>query len=167
MELLEGLYSRRSVREFTDDPVSREELLEIVKAGSWAPSGLNNQPWRFLIAVDRNVIDALAGQTKYRRIVESCRACIVLFADPTSMYNAMKDHMALGACVQNMLLAAHALKLGAVWLGEILNQEGRVKELLDVPEALRLVAVVALGHPATRDQSSQRRDLSELLLGWR
>ncbi len=165
MELLEGLYSRRSVRDFTDEPVSRETLMEIIKAGAWAPSGLNNQPWKFMIVDDRSLLEGLAGQTRYRPILEACPAAIVLFADPASMYNEMKDHMGLGACTQNMLLAAHALGLGAVWLGEILNQEEAVKKLLKVPEELRLAAVVALGHPARRDQSSQRKAVSELLLG--
>ncbi len=164
MELLEGIYSRRSVREYTGEPVDRDDLLEIVKAGSWAPSGLNNQPWRFVIVEDRRKLDALAGLTKYRRILEDCSAAIVLFADTAAMYNETKDYMALGACAQNMLLAAHALGLGTVWIGEILNREDRVKELLGVPPGLKLTALIALGHPARRNQSSQRRPLSELIL---
>jgi nitroreductase len=49
MDLLEGIYTRRSIRKYTNRPVEREQLMEIIRAGTWAPSGLNNQPWRFVI----------------------------------------------------------------------------------------------------------------------
>jgi nitroreductase len=52
MDLLEGLYTRRSTRHYTNQPVEREQLLEVIKAGMWAPSGLNNQPWRFVIVTN-------------------------------------------------------------------------------------------------------------------
>ncbi|HEX9114031.1 MAG TPA: nitroreductase family protein, partial [Nitrospirota bacterium] len=52
MDLLEGIYTRRSIRRYTDQPVDRDQLIEIVKAGTWAPSGRNNQPWRFVIVTN-------------------------------------------------------------------------------------------------------------------
>jgi nitroreductase len=69
MELIEGLYTRRSVRQFTGQPVERELLLEIIKAGTWAPSGLNNQPWRFAIVQDAAVRANLAKLTKYHFLI--------------------------------------------------------------------------------------------------
>ncbi len=164
MELLEGIYSRRSVREYTDEPVSREDLMEILKAGSWAPSGLNNQPWRFVVIRDRDRLQALAKRTRYRHIIEGAPAALAVFCDQKAMYNEVKDHQAVGACLQNMLLAAHALGLGAVWLGEILNRGDEVRELLEAPEGLELMAVVAVGHPARRDQRLSRKDLADLLV---
>lgn len=164
MELLEGIYSRRSVREFTDEAVKREEIREILKAGSWAPSGLNNQPWRFLVVDDADMLQKLARYTTYGEIVASSRVCIAVCADPAAMYDEIKDYMALGACVENMLLAAHGLGLGAVWLGQILNQADAVKDLLGIPKEMKLAAVVALGRPARRGQVSERRELSELML---
>ena len=64
MDLLEGIYSRRSLRHYTTDPVTREDLLEIMKAGSWAPSGLNNQPWRFVLVSNSSVRDTLSSLTR-------------------------------------------------------------------------------------------------------
>jgi nitroreductase len=164
MELLEGIYSRRSIRSFTAEPVSREQLEEVLRAGSWAPSGLNNQPWRFAVIRDREVRAALAGLTRYRRIVAGAPVCIAVFCDREAMYHEMKDHQATGACLQNILLAAHALGLGAVWLGEILKSAVAVRQLLELPEHLELMAVVALGHPAEAGERTGRRSLAELLL---
>ena len=131
MELLEGLYSRRSVRQFTTEPVEREQLLEIIKAGTWAPSGLNNQPWRFVIVQGAEARSGLAKLTKYHFVIEGAPACIAVFVAKSVMYHGVKDHQAMGACIQNMLLAAHALGLGAVWLGEILKNARRSARFSD------------------------------------
>lgn len=166
MDLLEGIYTRVSVRQYTDRPVEREHLRKIIEAGMRAPSGLNNQPWRFVIVRDGAVKQQLAKQTKYDYIIDRAPACIVVFIDRNAMYHEVKDYQAIGACIQNMLLAAHGLGLGAVWLGEILRNAEEVRNLLDVPDSVALMAVVALGHP-TSSQShrfSNRKDISEVLL---
>ncbi len=164
MDLLEGIYTRRSVRQYTNQPVEREQLLEVIKAGVWAPSGLNNQPWRFVIVTSDEVRAKLAQQTKYDFIIEKAPASIVVFLDKSAMYHEVKDHLAMGACVENMLLAAHSLGLGAVWLGEILRNADAVRKLLGLSETMELMAVVALGHPAEQKRSSSRKDMREVLL---
>ena len=164
MDLLEGIYSRRSLRKYTDRPVERDLLLEIIRAGTWAPSGLNNQPWRFVIVTDGELRGEMAALTKYSRIINEAPACIAVFVDREVMYHEAKDHQAMGACLQNMLLAAHALELGAVWLGEILKNGPAVRELLELPETLDLMAVVAIGHPADGGKVSRRRGVHEVLL---
>jgi nitroreductase len=164
MDLLEGIYTRRSVRHYTDQPIEREQLIEIIKAGMWAPSGLNNQPWRFVIVTNGEVRAKLARQTKYDFIIEKAPACIAVFLDKNAMYHEVKDHLGMGACIQNMLLAAHGQGLGAVWLGEILKNGDAVRRLLGLSDDLELMAVVALGHPADQKRSSSRKNISEVLL---
>lgn len=164
MDLLEGIYTRRSIRHYTDEPVEREQLLEIIRAGTWAPSGLNNQPWRFVIINNRAILNRIAELTKYRRIIEDAPSCIAVFVDTEAMYNEVKDHQAMGACIQNMLLTVHALGLGAVWLGEILNNADKVRLILELPETMDLMAVVAIGHPLKQRNSSRRKDLSEVII---
>jgi nitroreductase len=164
MDILEGIYTRRSIRHYTDQPIEREQLFEIIRAGMWAPSGLNNQPWRFVIVANEEVRAKLARQTKYDFIIEKAPASIAVFLDKSAMYHEVKDHLAMGACIENMLLAAHALGLGAVWLGEILKNTDAVRRLLGLPETLELMAVVAIGHPAEQKRSSSRKDLREVLL---
>jgi nitroreductase len=80
------------------------------------------------------------------------------------MYHELKDHQAIGACLQNMLLAAHSLGLGAVWLGEILKNSDRVRDLLGLSKDLELMAVLALGHPAHKNQTSTRKLLEEVIV---
>lgn len=164
MDILEGIYSRRSQRRYTDKPVGRDQVLEIIRAGTWAPSGLNNQPWRFVIVSDRSIREKIAGLTKYSRILLEAPVSIAVFVDREAMYHEVKDHQAMGACLQNMLLAAHSQGLGAVWLGEILKNADAVREVLELPESLELMAVVAVGHPSEWRRESHRREIDEVLL---
>ena len=164
MDLLEGLYTRRSVRQYTAQSVEREQLIEIIKAGTWAPSGLNNQPWRFVIIRDAEARSKLSEFTKYRKIIEAAPACIAVFIDGKAMYNDTKDHQAIGACIQNMLLAAHAIGLGAVWLGEILKNADNIRVFLELPLEMELMAVVAVGHPSTGHRTSNRKDIADVII---
>lgn len=162
---LEFIKTRRSVREFTADPVERSLIEQIISAGVWAPSGLNNQPWRFVIICDdEGLRERLADLTKYAHIVRAAPVLIAVYLDQEKMYDRVKDHQAAGACIQNMLLAAHALGLGAVWLGQILVNKDRVNEVLGLSTRYELAALLALGHPRRRDQQSQRQPLSTFIL---
>lgn len=162
--VIEAIYARRSVRDFSPEPVEEKDLVEIIRAGMWAPSGLNNQPWRFATICNPELKAGIAHLTRYRRVVEGAQALIAVFVDREAIYHDVKDHQAIGACLQNMLLVTHALGLGAVWLGEILKNAGPVRELLGLPENLELMAVVAIGHPAHRRQESSRKPVDEMLL---
>ena len=79
------------------------------------------------------------------------------------MYDRTKDVQSIGACIQNMLLALHSLGLGGVWLGEILKKKEMVNELLGAPESYEMMAVVALGYPAIKKRTSERKGSSELV----
>ena len=164
--VLEAIHERRSIRKYTDEPVSREDLTAILEAGRWAPTGLNNQPCRFAVALAGSELqEGLAGQTKYGHVVRGAGALIALLLDKTAVYNEMKDHQAAGATMQNMMLAAHSLGLGSVWLGEIVNQSAGVLGVLGLdPEKYELQAVLAVGHPAQKGSSS-RKPLADMLLG--
>lgn len=164
MNLLECIYTRRSVRSFTDQDVPQSVVLEIIKAGTWAPSGLNNQPWRFVIIRDSDIRSKMAELTKYSQIINAAPVCIAVLVNKDAMYNDIKDHQAMGACIQNMLLATHYMGLGAVWLGEILKNSQKVLELLELPDSIELMAVIALGYPVNRSQISTRKDFRTLIL---
>ncbi len=163
-EVLKAIYERRSVREYTDEPVPDELIMEILKSGSWAPSGLNNQPWRFAVVKDPQLKERFEPLTRYSRIIKSANCLIPVFISKERMYHEVKDHQAIGACLQNMLLSAYALGLGAVWLGEILKSGKEIRELLGLPEDLELMAVIALGWPKNRDQKSRRLPLEDLIV---
>ena len=162
--VLDAIYRRRSIREFTDRPISREQLHEIVAAGIWAPSGLNNQPWRFVTIQQPEIKEQLAEQTHYGHIVRNANALIAVYLARDAMYDTVKDTQSAGACIQNILLAAEALELGGVWLGQILKNKTEVNRILGLSDNFDLMAVVALGHPAHHNQKSRRKEISELLL---
>lgn len=160
-----AIQQRRSIRKFTEESVPKDVLLSVLDAGRWAPSGLNNQPFRFLVLLAGDPRkDALADCTKYAHIVKNAPACIAVFLDRKKMYHELKDYQGAGACIQNMLLAAHALGYGAVWLGEIVNQSPQVFERLHLdPDLLRFMALLAIGRPATQGHST-RMELKQFLL---
>ncbi len=162
--VLEAIYKRRSIREYQEDVVSLDSLHEIVQAGTWAPSGLNNQPWRFVIVQDQDIRESLAELTHYGHIIKAAPALIVVFLDVDSMYDEVKDHQAAGACIQNMLLAAEALGLGAVWLGQILINKKKVNFVLELAENYDLMAVIAIGYPLHRNQKSKRKPINDVML---
>lgn len=166
MDLFDAIRSRRSVRAFRPDPVPRELLEQVLEAARWGPSGLNNQPWRFHVVRDASVLEGLAGLTRYGHVLRSARAAIAVFLDGEASYHRDKDCQGVGACLQNLLLAAHGLGLGACWLGEILNRRQEVERLLGTPAACELMAVVALGFPARENQGrGERLPLEQLIVG--
>ncbi|MFA7382188.1 MAG: nitroreductase [Desulfurivibrionaceae bacterium] len=162
--VLDAIRTRRSIRTFTEQPVDSAVLHEIIQAGVWAPSGLNNQPWRFVIVTDPAIRARLAEQTNYRHIVLGAPALIAVYLDREAMYDDLKDAQSAGACIQNTLLAAEALGLGAVWLGQILKNRGNVGLILGLAGKLELMAVIAVGHPSRHDQQSQRKPLAEFIV---
>lgn len=161
-QVIKAILTRRSVREFTAQPVDGEAVKSLLEAARWAPSGLNNQPWRFVVVRSPETIDALSRLTKYSHVVKGAPLLIAVFLNHSEVYHHLKDAQATGAAIQNMLLAAHSLGLGAVWLGEILNRGEEVKTLLCAPVEWELMAVVAVGHPVERERTSTRRELSEI-----
>ena len=159
-----AMRARRSIREFTEQPVELELLEKIITAGIWAPSGLNNQPWRFIIIRDPEVGSRLSELTHYSHIVTAAPALIAVYLDQEKMYDPVKDHQAAGACIQNMLLAACELELGAVWLGQILKNKDKVNRILQLDDQYDLMAIVALGYPRHRNQQSRRLPLKDFIL---
>ncbi len=158
--IIEAIKTRRSIRKFKKDPVSDEILNQILESALWAPSGLNNQPWKFAVIRDKVLKDSLSGLTHYGSILKEAPVCIAVFLDHHRVYDRTKDVMAIGASIQNMLLTIHSMQLGGVWLGEILKNKERVREILGADKDLELMAVVALGYPAegTKQLEGQKRD---------
>ena len=159
--MLQLIYER-SVRKFLKNKVENEEFLEILNAGRWAPSGRNNQAWRFILVKGRTLLRELAKLTTYGDIIEKSHACITVFLDEEKVYDRTKDVQSVGACIENMLLAAHSMNLGAVWLGEILKNKKKARTLLGAPESFELMAVLAVGYPEKRERKSTRYLLDQI-----
>lgn len=159
-----AIHERRSVRNFSDAPVDRSRILEAIRAASWAPSGLNNQPWRFAIIWDQSLKNEVASLTRYASTIRAAAVLVPVFLDKETSYDHVKDCQAIGASIQNLLLVLHDRGLGAVWIGEILKNGDKVVKVLGLPDRLELMAVVAVGEPAHRNQNSHRRAIEELIV---
>jgi len=165
MDIFELIKTRRSIRKFTEEPVSDEIIDKIIEAGTWAPSGLNNQPWKFAVIRDKELKRNIATLTRYSRIVLNANTLIAVFLDNSLSYDRTKDCQAIGACIQNKLLAMHSMGLGAVWLGEILKNKDRVRQMLgEVSTDLELMAVIAIGHPAEKGGRGMRKDFRDAIV---
>ena len=162
--MLDAIRQRRSIRHYNQKMPLDDEIEDVLEAGRWAPSGLNNQPWRFLIIKDKAKKDKLVGFTKYGDIIKDAPVAIVVCMDIGDSYNREKDLMAIGACIQNMCLQAYALGLGTCWLGEILNKKQQVAKFLNLDEDLELMAVITLGYPDEDITQACRKPLKELTI---
>lgn len=160
MELVPGIKSRRSVREFRDREVSQETVEEVLEAGRWAPSGRNTEPWRFVVSKAQETRSELAAATSRKQIREA-PVTIAILRDLQAGYDQLKDLQAIGACVQNILLAAHGLGLGACWLG--VTKDAKAERILGVTEGQELMAIVALGHPVEKERDASRLPLECLV----
>ncbi|MDD5568772.1 MAG: nitroreductase [Candidatus Omnitrophica bacterium] len=163
MDTLNLIKSRRSVRKFKKANVSAKTIEEVLTAGSWAPSGLNNQPWRFMVLSGKEKA-ALVKFTHYSYVIKGADKIILVFLDKKSSYNLERDLMAIGACIQNMLLYIHSQKLGACWLGEILNKRQKINKFLCLSKNLQLQAAIAIGKPSVRYLPGKRRILKKFLI---
>ncbi len=163
-QVMELIRARRSVRKYSDRPVEDDLVDQILEAGRWAPSGQNNQPWRFVVVREPGLKARIAAFTRYTQIIEAASVALPVFIHKPSMYNEVKDYQSMGACLENMLLMAHGLGLGAVWLGEILKNADGVRETLGLSEDFKLMAVVAVGWPASGKEKGSRKPMDELIL---
>ena len=163
MNLEQAIKQRRSIRQYTDKVPADEDIKRVIEAATWAPSGLNNQPWKFKIVKDKVQREALAKFTKYGDIVGDAPVSICVFLDTGASYNRDKDIMAIGASVQNMLLCAQDIGLGTCWLGEIINRREEVQKYLKTDSDYELMAVVTLGYSDEEVTKGCRKKLDNFL----
>ena len=167
--MIREIERRHSVRNYIAEPIESEKIKEILQSGIYAPSGKNGQPWRFAVVQDnKELLCKIADCTIYKSFVSQADCLIVVFMDKTESYHYIKDCQAIGACIQNMLLAAEEIDLGACWIGEILNRDISVKNLLGISNRYELMAVIALGRKGGEKESrTPRKPLEEAVLFYR
>jgi nitroreductase len=154
METLEAIMTRRSVRKFTDEPVDEKTIEKILRAGMQAPSAHNEQPWHFVVVTDRALMKKIPGVSPYAGMAaEAALAIIVCF-------EAGSDHVVedCSGATENLLLAAHALGLGAVWTAVYPNEKrvSDVRQLFNLPESVTPLCIVPIGHPAEKKAPEDR-----------
>jgi nitroreductase len=165
--LLELLATRRSVRRFTAEPLAPEQEQRLLDAARAAPSAGNVQSWFFVRVRSPRLKAELCAAALSQRFVAEAPLCVVVCADERRAMQAYGERGATLYCLQDtaaatvhLLLAAHALGLGACWVGAF--RERDVARVLELPEHLRPVAIVPIGVPAEQPSSPGRRPLDEV-----
>ncbi len=156
-ETLNTIYSRRSVRSFTGEAVSRETLTKILKAAMAAPSAVNIQPWAFVVVTRRQTLDELCDRLPYAKMLDKAGAAIVVCGIPDKDEVFSKDYwvMDCSAASENILLACHALSLGAVWTAVHVDEEriANVRKILNIPGNIIPLNVIPIGVPKEKGKA--------------
>jgi len=163
-DVFEAIKTRRSVRAFVQEEIPEAQVARIVTAGLQAPTAGNVQPWFFYVIRDGYLRKKLAESALQQSFIAQAPVVIIVCADlerARAGYGRRGEQLYCiqdtAAATQNMLLAAHALGLGACWVGAF--SEELVADLLDLPSFHRPVAVVPVGRPAHRPRDPGRRPL--------
>jgi len=149
-ELIQAILARRSIREYTSESVDDEKIKALLEAAMAASSASNRKPWHFIVVKDRKNLDELAGGHPYGKMLFEAPLCIVVCGDTTvSERFWIQD---CSAATENLLIAASALGLGAVWLGVYPTEErvNGVKETLHIPGDVTPLNLISIGHPAEK-----------------
>lgn len=152
-QAINNIMTRVSVREFTGEKISDEQIDTLMRAAMSAPSAINKQPWAFIVVTDEDKIAELGKALPYSRCSNHPAVAIIPCGD---LSKAIEGEMAgfwindVSAATENLLLAAHAMGLGAVWTGlhPDMNRARMVQELLGLPEHVIPLCVVPVGVPA-------------------
>jgi len=168
MDLFEAIRNRRSVRAFKPEPVSDELLNKILEAARWAPSAGNCQPSDFIIVKDPEVKKDLCVAALYQDFIEEAPVNIVVCANEERSAGTYGNRgrrlyclLDAAAATQNLLLAVHALGLGACWIGAFRDEE--VAKALNLPEWVRPIAIIPIGYPAEEPSPTTRIPLKNLV----
>jgi nitroreductase len=149
------IFSRRSIREYTDQPVSEEVIKGLLQAAMAAPSASNRMPWHFVAITDRATLEALAAAHPYGKMLARAPLAIAVCGDPAASKWWVQD---CSAATENVLLGVAALGLGGVWLGchGAPDRERAVARILEIPGRIRVLSLLSIGHPAeTKEPRTQ------------
>ncbi len=156
MEFKKVIEKRRSIRKYKKTPIPRETILEILEAARIAPSAAHRQPWHFIVVEDKNKIEKLAKQAW----AADAPVMIVGLADQEASPGwCLND---LGIAFEHLVLAATNLGLGTCWMGQS-NREELVRDLLDIPDKYKVVALTPLGQPDETPSPKERKSLKDIV----
>ena len=164
MDAFDAILSRRSIRNYTEQPVSDELTNELLKAAMSAPSAGNEQPWHFVIINQREILDEIPNLHPYSQMLKQAPLAILVCGDATLEKYKGYWVQDCSAATENILLAAQAKGLGAVWLG-VYPLEDRIaglRKLLNIPDHVTPLALVSIGYPAEQKPRSNRFDASRI-----
>ena len=168
MEVLEAIKGRRSIRAFTEQPVSDEEVKTLIDAARNAPSAGNIQPWEFIVIRKPEIKHEVAVASGNQTFIKEAPVVIVVCANEDMSRSGYGSRGATLYCIQdtaaatqNILLTAYAMGLGTCWVGAFREEE--VKKALEIPNGVRPVAIIPVGHPTGIPPKHPRKPINEIV----
>lgn len=158
MDTIKAIRTRRSIRRFTERGIEDRKIEILLRAAMQAPSSRNSQPWHFVVITERRILSAIPEFHEYAKMLHEAPVAIMVCGDIRIEESVEYINTDCSAATENLLLAAHDLGIGAVWLG-IYPRERRVEEirrLLDIPRHIIPISLVALGY-AAEDKNPEDR----------
>ena len=159
--MLETIMTRTSIRQYTDQPVEKEKIEAMLRAGMAAPTAVNAQPWHFVVVSDKAKLGELAAANPRAGMLKSAPLAIVVCGDMTKAMEGKGRQFWIQDCsaaTENILLAAHAQGLGAVWTALYPMEERMqpVSEALKLPDTLIPLCTVVIGYPAEQPEPKDK-----------
>ncbi len=153
MEAVENILKRRSIRKYTDKKIDEETMHKLLECGMAGPTCVNARDWAFIVVDDKELLRELSRcNGRAAGMLPDAAAAIIVCGDLNRAFSGAKDYWIEDASIatQNIILAASAMGLGAVWLGTYPQEDkvGNVKELIKLPDEIVPLSVIALGYPA-------------------
>lgn len=167
MDLMDAIKTRRSIRRYKPAPVSEEVLKEVLNAARLAPSADNAQPWKILVVRDEQMKLKLAAASNGQKFIAQAPLVLVVCGLPDEAFPTIGGYMSshvidVSIAVDHLTLAAHAFGLGTCWIGWF--KEDKVREILGIPEDVRIVALTPLGYPDENPEKTPRKNLHDLIV---
>ena len=165
-DTLSVIHNRKSTRNFTGELVTQNEHDILLKAAMAAPSAVNCQPWEFIIVTNRITLDALGDALPYTKMIYKAGAAIIVCAVPVKAHKQMEEYAVIDSTLasQNILLAAEAIGLGAIWTAAYpyLDRMESVRRILRIPANIIPLNVIPIGHPTGDDKPKNKFDARKI-----
>lgn len=164
--VIDNIMTRCSIRQFTDRQIAKDTLDNIVRAGMAAPSAMDKRPWSFVVVTEREVLDSLNANHPYANLKTATAAIVVCGVMDKAGEGKARDYWVqdCSAATENILLAAHAYGLGAVWCGVYPVEERveAVSKVLGIPEGVMPLDIVTMGYPDQEPNVKDKWDASNV-----
>ena len=158
---INNIMTRTSIRQYTDEPVSKENIETMLRAGMAAPTAVNRQPWHFVVITSKEKLAELAGDGPRGGMLKKAALAIVVCGNMDKALQGQGQGFWIQDCsaaTENILLAANALGLGAVWTGVYPdeNRAASVAKVLKLPQSFIPLCTIVIGHPAEQPQPKDK-----------
>jgi nitroreductase len=154
------IHNRKSVRNFTGQSITPEDIDILLRAAMAAPSAANCQPWEFVIVTERKILHALGDALPYAKMIYKAGAAIAVCGVPAKAHKQMNEYAVIDSTLasQNILLAAEALELGAIWTAAYPypDRMKTVRTILNIPAPIIPLNVIPIGHPTGEDEPKNK-----------